>query len=87
MKPTAFLINMGRGGIVDEADLAAAVDAGWIAGAALDVFTAEPLPEDHPFLQVRHPERFRFTPHTAWASVEARERLVAIIAENIAKGW
>ena len=87
MKPTAFLINMGRGGIVDEADLAAAVDAGVIAGAALDVFTAEPLPENHPFLQVRHPERFRFTPHTAWASVEARERLVAIIAENIAKGW
>ena len=87
MKPTAFLINMGRGGIVDEADLAAAVDGGVIAGAALDVFTAEPLPVDHPFLQVKHPERFRFTPHTAWASVEARERLVAIIAENIAKGW
>ena len=86
-KPSAFLINMGRGGIVDEADLAAAVDEGVIAGAALDVFTVEPLPLDHPFLQVKHPERFRFTPHTAWASVEARERLVAIIADNIAKGW
>ena len=86
MKPSAFLINMGRGGIVDEADLAAAVDEGVIAGAALDVFTVEPLPSDHPFLQVKHPERFRFTPHTAWASVEARERLVAIIADNIAKG-
>lgn len=87
MKPSAFLINMGRGGIVDEADLAAAVDEGVIAGAALDVFTVEPLPSDHPFLHVKHPERFRFTPHTAWASVEARERLVAIIADNIAKGW
>lgn len=87
MKPSAFLINMGRGGIVDEADLAAAVDEGVIAGAALDVFTVEPLPSDHPFLQVKHPERFRFTPHTAWASVEARERLIAIIADNIAKGW
>lgn len=87
MKPSAFLINMGRGGIVDEADLAAAVDEGVIAGAALDVFTVEPLPSDHPFLQVKHPERFRFTPHTAWASVEARDRLVAIIADNIAKGW
>ena len=87
MKPSAFLINMGRGGIVDEADLAAAVDEGVIAGAALDVFTVEPLPSDHPFLQVKHPERFRFTPHTAWASVEAREHLVAIIADNIAKGW
>ena len=87
MKPSAFLINMGRGGIVEEAALAEAVDAGVIAGAALDVYTAEPLPEGHPFLQVKHPERFRVTPHTAWASVEARERLVAIIAENIAKGW
>ena len=87
MKPTAFLINMGRGGIVEEAALAEAVDAGVIAGAALDVFTTEPLPEGHPFLQVKHPERFRFTPHTAWASVEARERLVAKMAENIEKGW
>ena len=87
MKPSAFLINMGRGGIVEEAALAEAVDEGILAGAALDVFTAEPLPADHPFLKVRHPERFRFTPHTAWASIEARDRLVAILAENIAKGW
>ena len=87
MKPSAFLINLGRGGIIDEADLVAAVDAGQIAGTATDVFTSEPIPLDHPFLQARHPERFRFTPHTAWASVEARERLVAIIAENIEKGW
>ncbi len=87
MKPSAFLINLGRGGIIDEADLVAAVDAGQIAGTATDVFTSEPIPLDHPFLHARHPERFRFTPHTAWASVEARERLVAIIAENIEKGW
>ncbi len=86
MKPSAFLINLGRGGIIDEADLVAAVDAGQIAGTATDVFTSEPIPLDHPFLHARHPERFRFTPHTAWASVEARERLVAIIAENIEKG-
>ncbi|MBQ8022013.1 MAG: D-2-hydroxyacid dehydrogenase [Bacteroidales bacterium] len=87
MKPSAFLINLGRGGIIDEADLVAAIDAGQIAGTATDVFTSEPIPLDHPFLHARHPERFRFTPHTAWASVEARERLVAIIAENIEKGW
>ena len=83
MKPTAFLLNLGRGGIVDESALAEAVDAGVIAGAALDVYVKEPLPADSPLLHVRHPERFRFTPHTAWASREALLRLVHQIAENI----
>ena len=83
MKPTAYLLNLGRGGIVDEAALAEAVDAGVIAGAALDVYTSEPLPADSPLLHVRHPERFRFTPHTAWASQEALARLAHGIAENI----
>ena len=83
MKPTAFLLNLGRGGIVDEAALAEAVDAGIIAGAALDVYVKEPLPADSPLLHVRHPERFRFTPHTAWASREALVRLVRQVAENI----
>lgn len=83
MKPTAFIVNMGRGGIVDEAALAQAVDEGRIGGAALDVYVREPLPADSPLLRTRHPERLRFTPHTAWASVEARTRLVAAIAANI----
>ena len=83
MKTSAYLINLGRGGIVDEAALAEAVDAGEIAGAALDVFTSEPLPADSPLLHVRHPERLRFTPHTAWASQEALARLARQIAENI----
>lgn len=83
MKPTAFIVNMGRGGIVDEAALAQAVDSGRIGGAALDVYVREPLPADSPLLRTRHPERLRFTPHTAWASVEARGRLVAAIAANI----
>lgn len=83
MKPSAYLINLGRGGIVDEAALAEAVDAGVIAGAALDVYSSEPLPAGSPLLQVRHPERFRFTPHTGWASQEALARLVHGIAENI----
>lgn len=87
MKPTAFLLNLGRGGIVDEDALAKAVDEGVIAGAALDVFCREPLPSDSPLLHVRHPERFRFTPHTAWASVEARQRLAEGIAVNIEKGF
>ena len=87
MKRSAFIVNMGRGGIVVEEDLAWAIDNEIIAGAALDVFEKEPLPYDNPLLHTRHPERLRFTPHTAWASVEARERLVEKIAENIAKGF
>lgn len=87
MKPDAFIVNMGRGGIVDEAALADAIDREAIGGAATDVFVTEPVPQDHPLLHTRHPERLRFTPHTGWASVEARERLVARIAENIAKGY
>ena len=83
MKPTAFIVNTGRGGIVDEAALAQAVDEDRIGGAALDVYVREPLPADSPLLHTRHPEMFRFTPHTAWASVEARARLVSAIAANI----
>ena len=87
MKPSAYLVNMGRGAIVVEKDLADAVDAGMIAGAGIDVFVTEPVPEDHPYLRMAHPERMRLAPHVAWASVEARKRLVGIMAENIAKGW
>lgn len=83
MKKTAFIINMGRGGIVDEKALAGAVDDGIIAGAALDVFETEPLSLESPLMKVRHPERFRFAPHTAWASTEARARLVDQIAAHV----
>ena len=83
MKPSAFIVNMGRGGIIDERALAEAIDTEIIAGAAMDVYVHEPVPADNPLLHTRHPERLRFTPHTAWASREARERLVAAIAENI----
>lgn len=87
MKPSAVLLNLGRGGIVDESALAEAVDDGVIAGAALDVYVREPLPADSPLLHLKHPERFRFSPHTAWASREALRRLVSKVAENIRKGW
>ena len=83
MKPTSYVINMGRGGIVVEEDLAAAVDAGVIAGAGLDVFAVEPLAPDHCFLKMRHPERMSLAPHVAWASDEARTRLVEMVADNI----
>ena len=85
MKKSAFIVNMGRGGIVSEAALAKAIDEELIAGAALDVFVTEPLPQDNPLLHTRHPERLRLAPHVAWASAQARERLVGMIADNIGK--
>ena len=87
MKPTAFIVNMGRGGIVVEDALAKVIDEGVIGGAGLDVFVTEPLPEDHPLIHTRHPEKLSLTPHTAWASVEARQRLIEAIAANIAQGF
>ena len=87
MKPTAIIVNAGRGAIIVEADLAEAVDNGVIAGAGIDVVVQEPIPEDHPYLKMKHPERMRLTPHVAWASVEARRRLVSMMADNVRKGW
>lgn len=87
MRPTAYLLNFGRGGIVNEADLARAIDAEEIAGAAVDVYSREPIAKDHPYLQVKHKNRLLLTPHIGWASVEARMRLVEGIAKNIEQGW
>lgn len=87
MKRSAIIVNMGRGGIVDEQALSTVIDKDLIGGAALDVFTSEPLPADSPLLHTSHPEKFRFTPHTAWASEEARQRLIEAVAANISKGW
>ena len=83
MKPSAYIINMGRGGIIDESALAKAIDEGRIAGAGVDVFTSEPLPADNPLMKVRNRDRLVLTPHIGWASIEARERLVSMIADNI----
>ena len=84
MKPSAIIVNMGRGGIIDEQALADAVDSGAIAGAALDVFVGEPLSMDNPLMKVVHKERLSFSPHIAWASVEARTRLMESIGNNVA---
>jgi glycerate dehydrogenase len=86
MKDSAHLVNVARGGIVDEAALVEALDTGTIAGAAVDVFTQEPLPDDHPYLSVKNREKLLLTPHVGWASVEARTRLVEKIIENIRQG-
>lgn len=85
MKPSAVIVNMGRGGIIEESALAEVIDEDAIGGAALDVFEKEPLPADSPLLHTAHPEKLRFTPHTGWASVEARQRLIESVAANIRK--
>ena len=84
-KQKSVLVNMGRGGIVDEAALAKALDDGHLLGAALDVFCQEPLPADSPLLSLKNPQRLRLSPHIAWASSQARERLVGQIAANISE--
>ncbi|WP_294400803.1 D-2-hydroxyacid dehydrogenase [uncultured Clostridium sp.] len=83
MKKDAVLINVGRGPIVVEADIARALDEEIIGGAALDVFEIEPIPKDNPLLSVRNKERLIMTPHVAWASEEARKRLFDDLLENI----
>ena len=83
MKPSALLVNVARGGIVDEAALAEALDDGWIAGAALDVFSSEPVKADNPLLALRDPYRLLASPHNAWATGEAIDTLVRCVARNI----
>lgn len=83
MKPTAYLVNMGRGGIVDEAALAQALDENRLAGAALDVFSNEPIAADNPLLKIQNQDKLFMTPHIAWASREARCRLMSCTAANI----
>ena len=82
MKPSAILINVARGGIVNEAALAEALNNNALRGAALDVFTSEPLRES-PLYSLNDPYRLLASPHNAWSSVEAIDRLIACIAENI----
>lgn len=83
MKPSAILVNVARGGIVDEKALAEALDAGTIAGAGLDVFVNEPIEPGNPLLAVREPDRLLLSPHNAWSPVEAVEVLIGCIVENI----
>ena len=80
MKLTAYLINVGRGVVVDLADLTAALQAGEIAGAGLDVFEREPLPGDHPLWKM--PNAI-ITPHTAAASPRIAERHLGVLLDNL----
>ncbi len=83
MKSTATLVNVGRGGIVNESALAMAINNNQIGGACIDVFEKEPIHKNNPLLHVAHPEKIVLSPHSAWASIEARTKLVDIVYENI----
>lgn len=84
MKPTAFLINTARGGLVDELALIEALEKRRLAGAALDVLSREPPPAHHPVITAAaRLENLIVTPHCAWSAREARQRLLEEVAENI----
>lgn len=83
MKKSAYLINVGRGPIVNDADLAKALNEGEIAGAGLDVLTTEPMPADNPLLAIKDSNKLVITPHNAWATYEARVRLLDEIYNNL----
>jgi len=83
MRSCAIILNTGRGGIINESDLARALNQNIITAAGIDVYTEEPIKRDNPLLKVLDRSKIIYTPHIAWASREARERLIEKIAGNI----
>ena len=84
MKTSAVLLNLGRGPIVNDADLTEALEQGKIAAAGLDVLGKEPIEKDNPLLRIKDSTKLVITPHVAWGTVEARTRLMDEVYENIA---
>jgi lactate dehydrogenase-like 2-hydroxyacid dehydrogenase len=82
-KQSSILVNVARGGIVDELALALALDANILAGAAVDVFQSEPISASNPLLQIANKHKLLLTPHIAWGSTEARQKLIEITCQNI----
>ena len=83
MKKDAILLNLGRGPIIDEQALAEAIKENWIGGAGLDVLSAEPMKETNPLKDIQDSTKLIITPHIAWATVEARKRVVEEVYKNI----
>lgn len=83
MKKSAIFLNLGRGPIVDEQALTEALEAGTIAAAGLDVLCVEPMAKNNPLLRITDSKKLLITPHIAWASVEARTKLMDLVFEQI----
>ncbi|PKM52274.1 MAG: hydroxyacid dehydrogenase [Firmicutes bacterium HGW-Firmicutes-7] len=83
MKPSAYLLNLGRGGIINEEDLVKAIEEKMVLGVALDVLENEPMALNSPFIKIKDNPRLFITPHIGWASVEARNRMVQEVYKNI----
>ena len=83
MKKTAILLNLGRGPIVEEQALARALKEDWIGGAGLDVLSAEPMLVTNPLIEIQDSSKLIITPHIAWATVEARQRVTEEVYKNI----
>ena len=83
MKSSAILLNAGRGPIVNESDLAEALNTGTIVAAGLDVLSVEPMQKENPLRMIKDSEKLLITPHIAWAGVEARRRLMEMILNQI----
>ena len=82
MKDGVYIVNDSRGQLINEADLRDALNSGKVGGAAVDVVSTEPIKQDNPLLEAKN---MIITPHMAWASREARARLMAIAVENVGK--
>jgi glycerate dehydrogenase len=82
MKDGAILLNLGRGGIINEDDLSSLIDEKEIY-CGIDVVNKEPIEESNPLLKVKNKDRLLLTPHIGWASIEARTRLIKMVANNI----
>ena len=83
MKRSAILLNLGRGPIVVEEDLAEALKQGTIAAAGVDVLRTEPIQPDNPLLAIKDSHKQFITPHIAWASTAARTRLMQIVLDHV----
>ena len=85
MRPCSILLNTGRGGIIVEEDLARALDENIIGAAGIDVMEKEPIESDNPLLRILDKNKLIITPHIAWTSIEARQKLIAGLAKNISE--
>ncbi len=83
MRPCAILLNTGRGGIIVEEDLARALNENLIGGAGIDVLEQEPPSANNPLFKLQNKDKLLITPHIAWTSIEARQRLIDKLAGNI----